>query len=406
MREARVDVSVRREVVVVGAGPAGSTAAALLAERGHKVLLLDRARFPRPKPCAEYASPASERLLNRLGVLGASNPVPVRRLRGMELIAPRGGRVLVEYCLDDRSWSALALPRLELDTALLEAARKRGAETWQAFRVESAALASGAPVLTGHDSSGRSVRLEARLVLGADGLHSAVARGLAERRQAWWPRSLGLVAHFGGVRWPEDYGRMFVGRRGYVGAAPTGDGTLVVGLVMPMPAGRLGPPEQAFRRGLAAYPELQRRVLGAAPLGPVRGVGPLAYSVRPTAGSGYLLVGDAAGFFDPFTGEGLYRALRGAELAAEVADEALRADDLSAIRLGKYQVLRRGEFQAKERLTWLVQLFVQVPGLMDYVVDRLRRRPDVARQLSLALGDLASAESALRPRALWALLKP
>ena len=116
--------SVRRDVVVVGAGPAGSATAALLAEAGRDVLLLDRARFPRAKPCSEYTGPGSEAILARLGVLRDVEHGLGRRLRGMELHAPNGGRYLVQYRTGGSPRTGLALPRADLDAALLAAARR------------------------------------------------------------------------------------------------------------------------------------------------------------------------------------------------------------------------------------------------------------------------------------------
>jgi flavin-dependent dehydrogenase len=110
----------------------------------------------------------------------------------------------------------------------------------------------------------------------------------------------------------------------------------------------------------------------------VRGVGPLATGVRPCAGPGFALVGDAAGFFDPFTGEGIFRALRGAQL-------------LAACGPTRYPAQRARAFRAKERLTALVQLFVQVPALMELAIRRLGERPVAAQRLANMLGDLEPA---------------
>jgi flavin-dependent dehydrogenase len=119
-----------------------------------------------------------------------------------------------------------------------------------------------------------------------------------------------------------------------------------------------------------------------------------------------MLVGDAAGFFDPFTGEGVYKALRGAELASEVGADALSRNDLSARSLRRYSTWRRAEFAPKEMLCRLVQLFVGLPPAMDYVAGRLATRPDTRRILTEVLGDYADARVALSPRYFWSLLRP
>lgn len=373
------------EVIVVGAGPAGSAAATLFARQRQRVLLLDRARFPRPKPCAEYVSPGGVAILDRLGALQRIERSSQRRwLRGMQIVAPNGGCHLLQY--EGGTRKSLSVPRLVLDMALLDVARASGAEIREGFRVSRLWREPGR--VRGVIGPGGE-RLGADLVVGADGLFSVVASSLRLRRTQPWPRRLGLVAHYVGVSWPEDHGQMLVGRRGYVGAAPLDDdGLLSVGLVCRMPHGRLGSPSAALEAGLADYPRLARRLAGARHVEPVIGVGPLATATRRVAGPGFALLGDAAGFFDPFTGEGIFRALRGAELLA--ADPAA------------YARKRRKAFGPKERLVALVQLLVQTPPLMDFAVGRLGTRAVVARELGDVLGDLQPA----RPRLIWRLLGP
>jgi geranylgeranyl reductase family protein len=373
------------DVIVVGAGPAGSAAASLFGQQGRRVLLVDAARFPRSKPCAEYVSPGGAAILERLGAL---DRLHARRwLRGMEIQAPNGFCHLVDYRpADGAQRFGLSVQRTLLDATLLSVARDHGAETREGFRVRSIVRETGR-VRGIIGPSGE--RFDAELVVGADGLHSIVSRAVGARRPAHWPRRLGLVAHFEGVSWHEDYGRMLVGRRGYVGIAPLDDtGLITVGLVRSLPRGRLGSPAAALEAGLADYPAALARLKSGRLASAVMGVGPLASRVGTCAGPGFALVGDAAGFFDPFTGEGIYRALRGAELLASCP--------------AAYARERAHVFGSKERLVALIQLFVQTPFLMNRAIDRLRRRPHVARALGCALGDLEPARLGLA----WQLFGP
>ena len=155
-----------------------------------------------------------------------------------------------------------------------------------------------------------------------------------------------------------------------------------------MPGGRLGPSAAALAAGLSDYPELKRRLSSGRPAGPVQGIGPLARQVRTCAGPGYALIGDAAGFFDPFTGEGIFRALRSAQLLAAGPDA--------------YAAQRSKAFAAKERLVALIQVFVQTPRLMNFAIHRLQQRPRLARELGNVLGDLRPARLDLA----WRLLGP
>jgi flavin-dependent dehydrogenase len=377
------------DVIVVGAGPAGSASACLFADQGRRVLLLDAARFPRPKPCAEYVSPGAVAILDRLGALERIEAAPTHRwLRGMQLQAPDGSRHLIEYqAADGSARRALSVPRLVMDTALVEATRARDVEVREGFRVRGVWRTPTGVVRGVVGPAGE--HLAADLVIGADGLHSVVARAVRARRPAVWPRRLGLACHWAGVEWPQDFGRMLVGPRGYVGVAPLDNaGQVSIGLVSEMPRGRLGPPAAALEMGLAAYPELWERLRRGRLVGPVHGIGPLAARARACGGPGYRLVGDAGGFFDPFTGEGIFRALRSAELVAACPET--------------YETARARVFSTKERLVALIQVFVQTPRLMNFAVHRLQRRPRVARDLANVLGDLAPARLDLA----WRLLGP
>ena len=376
------------DIVVVGAGPAGSATAALFAEQGRRVLLVDKAHFPRHKACAEYVSPGGVALLERLGALARIESTGKRRwLRGMAIVAPSGQAHLAAcHAADGQPRRGLSVARLVLDHSLLDVAAARGATVRQGFVVREVLEAAGrVRGVVGEDGE----RIGADLVVGADGLHSLVARQLHLSRKTPWPRRLGLVAHYGGADWPEDFGRILVGRLGYVGAAPLDDdGLVTVGLVRRMPAARLGPPAAALEAGLATFPGLASRLNGSHLTRPVMGTGPLARRVRRVAGPGFALVGDAAGFFDPFTGEGIYRALRGAELLASAPERYARA--------------RATAFGAKERLVMLLQVLVQAPRLTEFAVGRLRSRAAVAGELANVVGDLQPA----RLDVLWRLLGP
>ena len=251
------------------------------------------------------------------------------------------------------------------------------------------------------DASGKRVEVHAQLVVGADGLNFMVVRALGSRRRVVWPSRMGLVAHLRGVNWPEDYGQMWVGRGSYIGAAPVGRELLSVALVTDVPKRHLGSAVKILDVELRQFPPLRTRLLEGVLADRVRGIAPLAHAVSRTCGRGFLLVGDSAGFFDPFTGEGLFRALRGAELAAEAVDRTTSGDRSA---LAAYQIMRQRTFGAKERLAMLIQVFVRSPGLMNYAVARLRKRPHLARQLGLVLGDLVPAETAWRAAFLWKLL--
>jgi flavin-dependent dehydrogenase len=396
------------DVIVVGGGPAGSVTAALLAERGHQVLLLDKARFPRHKACSEYVNAAGVRLLVELGLEGELAALGAHRMEAMLLHAPSGRRFLADYAAAEPGAAALGLSRLRLDALLLDRARAAGAEVREGAHVRDLVVVAGC--VQGVEATIGGVRetLRAPLTIGADGRHGVVARSLGLDRPPRWPRRTGLVAHYRGVVGLDRWGEMHVSAGYYAGLAPLEDGLTNVAFVTSSAAvaARSEPLEAFFERGLCGIPEVAGKLAAAERVGGIRGVGPMAHGVRRVCGDGYLLMGDAASFLDPFTGDGIYEALRGAFLTAPVADAALRAGDCSAGRLEPYRDARHRAFWAKRQVAWLVQGFISTPALMDYATARLDDRAGVAETLAGVLGGLRPAREALSPVFLARVLRP
>jgi len=171
-------------------------------------------------------------------------------------------------------------------------------------------------------------------------------------------------------------------------------------------AGRPGSVEEYFTDSLAAIPEVAEKLQGATRLGDIRGVGPMARRVSRTCGDSFMLVGDAAGFLDPFTGDGIYEALRAAQMAADIADQGLRSGDVSARSLRGYSSERRRVFTMKGQVCWIVQGFIHHPSLMNYATARLDERESIGSTLSGVLGNFIPARRALSPLFLARLLRP
>jgi len=239
-----------------------------------------------------------------------------------------------------------------------------------------------------------------RVVVGADGLRSIVARRLG-RVFTTPPRRLAFTAHVSGVRDVYDLGEMHVGPSGYVGLGPIGDGVTTVALVVPFKDAQRG---ARFFEELDRFPGIAGRFDPARIVRRVLATGPFArWSRRPDAsGGGALLVGDAADFFDPFTGQGIYSALRGAELAASAILETLATG--GAASLDGYARARRREFGSKWILERMIGIAVGWPALIERVVGRMARRPQLADLLVRATGNCIPARLALAPPVLAGLI--
>jgi len=376
------------DVVVVGAGPAGAATAILLAGDGYQVILLDRARFPRDKVCGEYLSPEASRMFDRLGVLKAVE-ARARPLCGMRITAPDGTVIVGDYPREGR-WRgyrdyALTIPRRDLDAILVERARELGVTVREAVRVIDIVTAAqrvvGVEAVGLHAHAGPQ-RITASLVVGADG-------------------------HAEGIATDRARGEIFLAPPAYAIVNPMADELANLSLVVPLSVARhhKGHLGAYFDRATRALPGLGVRLGAARRVSPVRALGPLAYRVAAPAHDGVVLVGDALGFLDPFTGEGVHTALRSAELAAEVAGPALRTGDLSRAALAPVHARRAAEFDGKRRVATLLQLIIGRPRLASHVVRRLRRRPAALDTLMGVVGDFAPPTEVLRPgflaRFLW-----
>lgn len=404
------------DVIVVGGGPSGASAAYFLARAGANVLLLDRARFPREKPCAEYLSPQASRILAEMGALELVEAAGAAQLAGMVVRAPSGVEIRGEFAAEhgfrgfrDRG---LALRRRTLDTILLDRARAAGVRVEEGVRVTDLIHDAGGRVIGVRrtEPDGWASPRHARVVIGADGLRSLVANRLGVSRSSRWPRRIAMVTHYRGLQDVGDVGEMHVEREGYLGLADVGNGETNVALVVPAEQGRaIAANRDLFLdRWIASRPQLAPRFAGAKRVSPIRVTGPFASRVRRAWAPGAALVGDAADFFDPFTGEGMYAGLRGGELLAPFVLEALAADSPHAadVALAAYDPARRTEFGGKWLVEKLVGAAVSSPALLNHLARTLARRKDMADLLVGVAGDFVPPRELLRPGFVLGLLLP
>ncbi len=377
------------EILVVGGGPAGSTVAGLLARRGRRVLLVDRATFPRAKPCGECLNPGAVAALDRLGLRATVEALDPARLSGWSV----GGRWASAEAEFGSGIHGLGLARSRLDAALLEEARRRGVEVLEGVRVESVDSAaegdcSRPPRPRVRLRLGDEIHeLRPRVVVGADGLRSRVARSLGLLADGAPSGGGGRISLTVRVRWDDGGAPGSPRRRGRLRVR---DG-VTVGLA-PVRAAHAGAPGEG---NLSVVVEAARHGAhaGADPLGLVQGAllralpeerlhivdGPWASGsfrrpVQRCWAPGVVLVGDAAGYFDPFTGQGIYRALRSAELAAPAVDAALADAARSNAFLADYGRRWAEEVTPGRRVQKVVDAVMQRPWLREPALTLLGPR--------------------------------
>lgn len=404
----------RYDVAIVGAGPAGSATAIALARGGARVALVDRCAFPRDKPCAEYLSPAAEPLLRELGVMETLEAARPNRLRGFRIYAPNGRMFQGDFASargpDGVFETGPVIPRSLLDAVIVEGARRAGADVREGWRLGQIERLADGYRLIPVDPAGALDPIEARLLVAADGVHSTVARRLGLHQMSAM-RKIGLVAHIRGIAGLGEYGEMHVAGRRYVGLAPLepaerGD---LCNVAMVVDERRDGPriagkPEAFLLDALRTFPALRGRLGRLVVERPTLAVSRLSVQARRFSDAHLLLVGDATGYYDPFTGEGIFHALRSAELAAAVALPALAANDLSAARLRVYDDEHRRVFRGKRLIEQIIQTGVQTPLLMNHLARTLSRNKAMADTVVAVTGDYLPTSAVLRPGYLLRLI--
>jgi geranylgeranyl reductase family protein len=348
--------------LIAGAGPAGSTVALLLARAGRAVCIYERSAFPRTKACGEYLSPASVRVLHELDVAAQLAP-HARRVRGVRL---HGHGVHARIDFPQPGWS---LPRCVLDDALLQAALHAGAYVVQA-RAEDCGDGDDRAHMTIRFPDGTLGNAHAHAIVGADGMHSLVARKCGLAVLARRPARFALGGHYAGFTQLDEYIDMFVDGRTYAAINPLTDTTANVMLIVDQAE------LESHRDGVEAFAQERAQQLagdiiaGAYPEHKRIAIGPLAYRAERLAGKRALLVGDAACFVDPFTGQGVYLALRCAQIAAE----SIILGDLR-----RYAAVARREIAARERAARRVSALVASPLAAKTAASLLQRRPSMLR---------------------------
>ncbi|MCF8721033.1 NAD(P)/FAD-dependent oxidoreductase [Nitrospina gracilis] len=382
------------DVIVIGAGPAGAATALLLQARGYEVCVVERARFPRDKVCGEFISPAADPILEKLGVLSAIEATNPLRLRGVAISAYEGEELAIDYPPHaGRAMTSLSLSRLSFDHILFSKMQERGITVLQEHQVDDLVFDAGMVTgITGRDPGNQPFTLHARVVVDAGGRNAVSIRRMGLRRRPKLRRGkVALAAHWKNAELPADYCYMHISRPGYTGMAPVGDGTVNVVLVVDADRVKGEDIDDFYRRVVLGNARRREMLKDAEPAERVRTVDSLAFEVDPLPCGGLVLVGDAMGFIDPFTGEGIYLGLRSAELAAATLDVALQKGDVSRWMLERYALRRKQEFHKKFVLSRILQRLIYRPGPCRSVVRLLAEYPSLAATLVGVIGDYLPA---------------
>ena len=385
------------DVVVVGAGPAGSAAAISLAERGWRVLLVDKATFPRDKVCGDFVSPRSLAVLSALGCWDELRRVQPREIR--RSMVHLNGQMISSGPMPqagDLPGFGLVIRRTVLDEIIFRRAATAGASVVEGFTATGLDVHADGARVHGHGPAG-PVTLDARLVIVADGARSRLAAGLGVTPIDGQRDLFALRAYYRDVPSAPDTTAIFFDADyfpGYAWVFPTGDGGANVGMGMVMDVSRRYGINlrERFLRWLDHDPGLRDMLGGASRHGRVVGWPLTGYlGDHGNYGERVLVVGDAGRFIDPINGEGIHTALESARLAATVADEALTTGDVSAAALSGYERRWRAKFDLDLRTSDLLVTVSKNRALMPLwllIIRMVAQRSAVDREFAATCGGI------------------
>lgn len=393
--------ALKTDVLIAGAGPGGCSAALALARHGVRVVLVDKAVFPRDKVCGDALSGKVMRILDRTAPdVGERLRADGRQLPswGVTFTAPGGKSLRVPFSRNTGEGAAPGsiMPRLDFDALLLDKVKTSPGITV----VEGTPIAHFERIPNGWRAmeAGAKRSFEARLVIAADGANSHFSRHVAGLPMEPRHHCAGVRAYFGGVKGldPQGFIELIFLKEllpGYLWVFPLAEGRANVGLGLrsDVVRNRRADLKGLMRDLLATHPLLKDRFSGARMEGPIQGLGlPLASTRRAISGDGYLLVGDAGHLIDPFTGEGISHAMISGMHAGDVAAVALAATEgrPTAKSLLEYDARVWRRLGKELSISTRLQQLANVPWLFDLVVSRAVKNPALADTISSMFNDL------------------
>lgn len=384
------------DVIVVGGGPGGSTCAALLGKKGRKVLLVDKAKFPRDKTCGDAVSGKSATVLRELGLVSEVEKLKHSEVWGVTFSSPEGVVVEVPFPKDKHGKPQGYVCRREDYDNLLFSNATKYAEVWEQFMVtdvikDERGFVCGVRGTDLKTNAQREVR--AKIVVGADGATSVVATKLGLNKLDPKHHCVALRGYYKGITGLTNNIEIhFVESLipGYFWIFPLDDGfaNVGVGMLTSDMNARKANLKQAMLDVIEKDKNFAPRFKNARLVGEIKGWNlPFGSHHRKAHGDGFVLLGDAASLVDPFSGEGVGNAMTSASYAAPVIERALSSGDYSAKMLGGYEKNLWNQIAGEMSNSYRLQKLGKRRWLLNWVIRRASKRPKVREAISAMLAN-------------------
>jgi geranylgeranyl reductase family protein len=364
----------RMDIAIVGAGPAGSSAAIFLARKGYSVTLIDKEQFPREKLCGDFINPINRPVFRAFGVEEKILSQQHEKVMSFRMTSFSGEEA--EAALACRNEDAgLGLRRFDLDQILLKKAGSEGVGLFQNSKLRSIRKESNEWNLE-IDRGGIVEHLRAPVLIGADGRNSWVAHNLGMvTAKSTRGRSVGFQVRLTTSAKIDGKVEIHLFPGGYAGVVGLGDHTITLGFAIDKGSLRQRhSPERLLDSHLSVNPYLKEILRRSEVVGAMRSTYPVYFPPRRFYADGVLLVGDAARISEPVTGEGIYFAMKSGELAARTVDQAFRRSDFSADHLRLYEHECRRAFARRLRINMLIRWLMYRPAVLSPLIGLSRTR--------------------------------
>ena len=378
------------DVIIVGAGPAGSTAALYAHRLGLNCILLDKAIFPRDKICGDALSGKSVRLMRELDLLDGVEKLDGSEINRITFGSPSHSQFDVHLKgnkNNDYITKGYVVPRKIFDNFLFEKADEL-TETRQGFTVNDIIYQNDKiSGVKGTNIEGKEEILNAPIIMGCDGANSIVARKLGLYEMDMENTAVAIRCYYEGVQGLSNQIELhYVSevKPGYFWLFPAGNGKANIGIGLSKNDAKKE--DRTLRQIMDEIVQsdyFRSRFGNARPLEkPVGWNLPLGRIQRKNHGNGFMLLGDAAGLVDPFTGEGIGNAMVAAKYAMEVALKAKNNTDYSERLFSEYDQLLWGEIGGELRTSTKLQSLARSSFLLNFVIDRAARNEEVQAIIS------------------------